>query len=101
MPRELAAEVIQGEFRGCFCWSELGFFFVFLVCLFALLCACGQTAGAGGGGDVRPAGVVCDLEAFIVVVLGVVVSVAGCVWHFILILGCGCADFGDVKMWGL
>lgn len=30
----------------------------------------------------RPAGVVGDLEAFIVIVLGVVVLVAGCVWHF-------------------
>ena len=86
---ELGLESGEGEVLRWF--SGLEAFFCIGICVRCCIrCAFGGVLGgggnsarAGGGGDVRPAGGVCDLEAFVIV--------GGCVFVFL---------FGFFAVWG-
>ena len=80
---ELGFEGGEGEVLRWF--GGLEAFFCICICICVRCCIrCGfggvlggggNSARAGGGGDVRPAGGVCDLEAFVIV--------GGCVFAFL------------------
>ena len=97
---ELGGEGGEGEVLWWF--GGLEGFFCICSCIFIPCCIrCGSGGGgnsarAGGGGDVRPAGGVCDLEAFVIV--------GGCVFLFLfgffVVFGFPLGFGGQVLVWG-